>query len=727
MNTYRRILLLSFIALGTGLVLFGTDASADTIDILPAAPLSHAHPALSSQTCLGSNCSITQTTVADFNPGTFYLTGMTKNPQGGGDGDGEVRLLTIGISQADWNPTSSRPFPALFGHAAAQKNGIIYVSGGLHDPTGYPINTIYTSTIQSDHTLSPWLPSPVSLPVSLTFHSMVIVSNTLVVMGGADASGNPVTTTYTATVHTNGTLGSFHTAAPLPNALFDAGATVVDGTIYMIGGTPPCGPTTPCAPPSKLVYYTTPDPVSGAITSWLTATASLTNTVTELTAASYNNRFYEIGGWDANTSSPTYFPFINFAQPLSGGDVTVFTPTMPLNNNVVDASSQTFGGQLYVIGGATNYGQTFTNTIYSTIISPTGQLDDAAGWAASNVLSQPRARAASVVSDDGWIYVLGGVTGDPHGLQSALDTYDYGPTSGNNASEYTSSGTYISPVIDVGGSYTVTNILWNSTITTSNSMSMTFQYYCGSSPDTLSPCSGSTSGAVDGIRQTNTITPNHQARYWKYMVNFVRGSMPSQSPILNWVTLNYTIPYFPDFAVTGMTASAVSSNVITFTYWVENKTSISAPAKRQSLPRSPTLSPSYGFHVTFYADPVPVPTTPISLTGQMTCVDTSPLHGGGYAPFIFYNYELYKTPSPFYAQCTVPANTQNFYVQIDTCDASGDPYCTPYGYVQEKDELGDIPIYLDNILGPVTAGGSGGTPGGEGGNISFMPYISKNP
>jgi hypothetical protein len=69
---------------------------------------------------------------------------MTKSSLGGGDGDGEVRLLTVCISQEDWKSVANGFPPGLFGHAAAQKNGVIHVSGGTTTDTGHSVSTIYT-------------------------------------------------------------------------------------------------------------------------------------------------------------------------------------------------------------------------------------------------------------------------------------------------------------------------------------------------------------------------------------------------------------------------------------------------------------------------------------------------------------------------------------------------------------------------------------------------------
>ena len=100
-KTLARILFVTLVALGIGLALLTANASADTTSVLSGQTIYPAKPALGAPQRTGSNCSITHPAVADSNPGDFHLTGMTKSSLGGGDGDGEVRLLTVGISLED--------------------------------------------------------------------------------------------------------------------------------------------------------------------------------------------------------------------------------------------------------------------------------------------------------------------------------------------------------------------------------------------------------------------------------------------------------------------------------------------------------------------------------------------------------------------------------------------------------------------------------------------------
>jgi hypothetical protein len=749
----ERILFITLVAFGIALVLFAPPTSADTTSVSSVSSVSLARPALAGSITQ----SITHTTVADFNGGSFYLTGMTKSSNGGGDGNGEVRLMTVGISQQDWNPLPynlaiSRTFPSLWGHAAAQKDGVIFVSGGkvnYTDPD--PIATIYTTTIKSDHSLAPWQASTFSLPQAVWGHGMVIVSNTLVVLGGKTTGGGRINSVYTATIHSNGTISAFQAATPMPNTLWDFGVTVISGTVYVDGGF--------SSNATDLIYYTTPDPRSGAITQWFTATMHVraNNTpsnIQQLTTASYNNRFYQIGGYDGASADP--YPYVAIVEPSSNRNIVSpnFTDTLQLGQNLINASSAAYGGQIFAAGGQIQNGSAGVPIIFSALVTATGELFNPVtpgAWQQSNVLSSGRIRSAAVMSNDGWLYVLGGVTSDS-GSQVSLASYDFGPTSGDHPSDYALSGSFTSPLIDVGNDSTVSNIALNTTITQSTGMSLTIQYYCGSTPLSLTNCSAPASGANYGVRQTTNISLSVKAQYWKYVINFVRGTVVNQSPILNWVRFDYQIPQYPDFAITNMLTPITNSITTTqvITYYVKNlespaSPSVRAPAKAPTIKRAPAIdssdTPSYLFRIAFYHDRLSAPTGPNDLTNAMSCIDVNYLYPGtwpqhdaqGAGPFYPYIYliEPDLTARAFYARCDVPPYSTNFYAQIDVCDTSIAPtgWCTShtYGYALEKNELSGVPVYpnYNNIIGPLSARTSGGGGGGDGSGGLFMPFIRK--
>ncbi len=290
-------------------------------------------------------------------------------------------------------------------------------------------------------------------------------------------------------------------------------------------------------------------------------------------------------------------------------------------------------------------------------------------------------------------------------------------------------------------------------------MTLTLQYRLADTIPNLQSAGWTTlsPNAPNGVNQkTSYPLGGVNASYIQYQGFFTTTTPYNLSPMINEIDITY--PSVADFAITGMSAPQASSVQTTqvITYWVENKASTLAPirpksaassskaptkpAGRFAIPPPPQFGnspnratapqagtpPTYLFYITFYANrSLPGPTGPNDLTSAMTCYDyNNPLHPtGNYPPFIYYNYELGKTPVVFYAQCTVPGNATNFWGQIDTCSSS-DPYCTTVGYVLERDES-PPPSFLDNIIGPLSPGGTISGGGGGTGLILFLPYIKR--
>ena len=467
---------------------------------------------------------LTQGTVADFNSGTFYHTGLTKTTNGGGDGDGEVRLMTVGISAAEWrsdgNVTGLGP---LQGHAAVQKNGRIYVSGGgtpgsLNGTTTVSYTTILSTT---NHNLTSWTGTS-SLPSAIKHHGMAAVGSYLYVIGG-QVGLVPTSTVSYAPINSNGALGNWASTFSLPDIRSDFATVVVSDTIYVIGG----GGT--LDNPQTTVYYAKPI-ANGNITSWSTTTASLPRALKQLTAVVYNGRIYIVGGYDGTT----YYPDVYYATPDSSGNISTWVAAGQVSQqSIVLAYGVSFGGQVYIAGGAYSTSGTPLNTVASNLLNEDGTPSN---WVNSDVLSLGRIRTAAVTSDDGWLYVIEGnpgTGGDP------LHTIDFGPLSASG-STYTSPGTFTSDVIDLGSIQNVLSIDWNSTVTTTQA-SLTLQYRYGGSPDLSAVGWSAPSSAGNGFLITTTIPIGQSARFWQYKASFATTVFTS-SPILNWVRLNYNQP-----------------------------------------------------------------------------------------------------------------------------------------------------------------------------------------
>lgn len=707
----------------------------------------------SAQPVMATIVTKTISTVEDFNGGIFQRTGATRQTLGGGDGDGEIRLQTHGINPASWyHDGNTTGLPAIKWHAATYTNTRIYVAAGqtLTDTNGSR-DVYYTTILSTTHNLANWTKSPHQLPADLYGSGMVAVGNYLYVIGGYDKNTNQGTRkVYRAQIGADGAPGVWsEMAAQLPVSRTEFATVVVSNTIYILGGSITGGDA------YDTIYYAKPD-ASGNISAWQEATRKLPRNTMKHSAIAYDGTIYVLGG--TNNSIP-YYINVDYVVPDADGNITQpFVSTTNLNNNRVWGIGVGFAGEVYIVGGSVNNGGTIVDYISSGLITDTRAIENPPGWKDDSVLATPRNRLAAVMSDDGWIYAIGGF--DPSSPQP-LQSIDYGPTSSKGAA-YVPAGTYTSRVFDLGAPYRVMSITWNAFV--SNTVSMTLQYRMGINPD-LSGVAWSneypaTPNNTTSI--TNTIDTSSDAMLYQYVQFRVRLSTQNNqhTPILNAVQIFYDVPVPPEFVIHGLVAPPESPLQVTrtITYWVSDqnfplasaKSRIASPpirpwgvipstskipppsyagaSPRQISARLDLPEPAYLFRISFYANPMPAPTQPLSLTGAMNCIDVNnPLHPQGtWAPFIYWNptygSELSRTPKAFYAECSVPPNTQKFYAQLDTCDVGNDPngWCKSYGYVREISEMSSPPSYLNNIIGPVDAGK---TIGGSG--MLFLPLVMR--
>jgi hypothetical protein len=692
-------------------------------------------------------------TVDDFNGGIFHRTGATRQTLGGGDGDGEVRLQTHGINPASWyHDGNTTGLPAIKWHAAAYTNTRIYVAAGqtITDVNGSR-DVYHTRILSTTYNLANWTKSPHQLPVDLYGPGMVAVGNYLYVIGGYDKNTNEGTRkVYRAQIGADGAPGAWsEMAAQLPVSRTEFATVVVSNTIYVLGGSITGGDA------YATIYYAKPD-ASGNISAWQTATRQLPRATMKHSAVAYNGTIYVLGGTDNN---PPYYINVDYVVPDADGNITQsFVSTTNLNNNRVWGVGVAFAGEVYIVGGSINNGGDIVDFISSGLITDTRHIENPPGWKDDSVLATPRNRLAAVMSDDGWIYAIGGF--DPSS-PAPLQSIDYGPTSSKGAA-YVPAGSYTSRIFDLGSSYRVMSITWNAFV--SNTVSMTLQYRMGTSPDLSGvPWSARSYAARSNTTSiTNTIDTSGDVMLYQYVQFRVELSTQNDlhTPVLNAVQFFYDVPVPPEFVIHGLSAPPESPLQVTrtITYWVSDQNfptssavrraarpSVTAPTQGTSRIPPPSFAgasvrqiaalanlpePSYLFRISFYADPNPAPTQPNHLTGAMNCIDVNnPRHPPGtWQPFIYWNptygSELSRTPTAFYAECSVPPNTKKFYAQLDTCDPGNDPngWCKSYGYVQEISEMASPPSYANNIIGPVNAGQTI-DPGG--GFAVFLPLIRR--
>lgn len=715
---------------------------------------------LADASCTSTDCYFTDTTISDFSSGTFYLTGLSNN------GDGAVQLVPVGLT-ANWVGDDYTLPVSRTELAAVIYNNTIYVIGG-YDVNGNRIGEVISATTYITGPLKgPWQ-TVTTLNPALGGMAAVIsttgkTGGYLYVLGGSQHTSSiqhpTVITDAVSYIHFNAN-GQFDTSwqsgNPMPWPLVYEQAIVHNGYLYVVGG---CTGMYTCATPMSDISRAQIDPNTGQLT-WDSSNpiASLPLFLKEFAAVvwpspSGTDYLYIIGGNTGTSGTPNTY----YASFDNVGAFSPFTPTGSLPQPFYAHAAVQGNGQIFVTGGLKGISTSPVDDVNSALINVTDgsllELMPSTYWIPSKVLLEPRYMHASVINSGGIVYVIGGTGSSGTPDESGSNTVYRGETTGFG-SLYAESGKYVSRILDLGGPRNITNIKIGSTVT--SAVTMTVQYRTGTSQnDFANPSTGWTNlpdSLQAGVNVTTSLGVSLTASMIQYQVFFTgTGSATSNvTPVFNAFQVRY--PVLPDFAVTGITASQVPTTVITFTYWIENKKAASAPvrsplklstsatvtqARRPRLPpmpagairRSPAAAATsidWMFWVSLYArSPTNPPTNPNDLAGALTnCADLD--HAGWTGPPFVYVADLSQTPRAYHARCTGVSSSQTFWVQIDTCDITNDSYCTTNGYIQENDEPGS---YSDNILGPVTAGGSSGNPGGGGGGGGtpslFLPFIKK--
>ncbi|GEM_PF-3742457 len=537
-------------------------------------------------------------TAEDFYQGSFYHTGVSRRTPPEGDGNGELRLLAVGIA-GTWYITETPPgLPPVQSHSLeiykdTSGRERLYVIGGA-DAGRVPTTTIYTAPIITSTTPGvPDIPGPwtlaATMPYSVYDHQSVIVPGTnqdfLYVIGGIDATDNPTSSVIFAPINrADGSIGAFSTAAPLPAENYDCdgdgfadyqnypsvgraqmGVVQVNGTIYVIGGSPysPSG--------TKCVFYATPDPNTGQITSW-TGTENFPELVYGNTATVYDGTIYSIGGSDTSAAVYKITPNADGSLPASGWVAETNT-----QNNHHRSVAVTYNGQVLLVGGAINDRQTPQNTVNVALINQDGTLDT---WITTEQLNYPRLFHDAVVSSRGWIYVVGGdvsTTGTPN----ITPHIEYGTMEGEGR-QYAPWGEFVSRVFALDKERPLQELRWTTYITDTSKMTVTIEYRIANTPSALAaaPWQGpfNTDYSVNGLNTTTITLGAQTAQFFQYRIR-MGTRITTATPIVQKVELVYEVTP-PDLAVSKKTdvTSAGPGDLITYTITYESVLTDSAPA-----------------------------------------------------------------------------------------------------------------------------------------------------
>ena len=490
---------------------------------------------------------LTQTSIDDFNRGSFYQTGMTRLD------DGEVTLLRLGIAGAWLTNTNAAGFIPRFEHASIAYRNRLYVFGGR---TGLgTIRSIQSAAVDTEtHNLSNWITSTVTLSTDIYTYtqsnagvkglSAAVLNGRVYLLGGDDG----LLQHYYATVAVadidldTGELGSLTATTPLPEPLSDGQVLVLGNRLYYVGGRSPGSPPN-SNQGSNEVYYAEPDPATGLITTWYTASGLLPyKTYNQMSVATVNDRIYSMAGVSVTTVGGGIVPDVYYAQPLTAtGDITGWIATNAMPRNIFAGAAVSFGGQIYAVGGALDGISDASNLVFSAIDRLGGGVNS---WPGSSAVTPPRLLHTAVINDDGWIYVIGGSTGTNQPIQNHI--VNAGATTGEGGSAYMDDGVYTSDPFDLEKNFPLTQLSWSVNLPDPAQITATLRYRYrldgGAYTDWSPPYPAQFATGVS----TSTLPLAITARYVQYQVNFATTDN-TVSPILTQVSVQYLTPEPPEF------------------------------------------------------------------------------------------------------------------------------------------------------------------------------------
>lgn len=515
------------------------------------------------------------TTIEDFNRGYLYHTALSWQD------DGEVMLLPIGLAHP-WEPGNNRGLPPRGGAAAAYYNNHIYVTGGdvQYGDARHEVfyTTIYTDIYTASLRLSDWVettPLPASVyPEGVYRHDSVAYNGYLYVFGGEENDGG-TSTIYDkvcmARILEDGTLGDWSETTPLPIPLLGLESLVLHGRIYILGGLDAEGDSRP------EVYYATPDPVTGWISSWTPTTAPMpkfagVDRYFDSAATVQGDRIYVYGGASGVLPPVSFSPYVIFAAPdPATGDIaqwSISAEGLPQNLFSGEGASYPSGLLLSIAGAWNNMTAPTGDVLASLVYSDTGQTGE---WFYTIGMNPARFWHSVVMDEQGWLYSIGGTTGfygdrlndvqmaSPYpgggGGRLRRERVILSHTAAVSRTIYAPTGTFTSEPINVRvgtGEAKLTSLAWNTTITDAAAMTITMEYRIHDlDSGTWGPWQGPFPSRV-GLAVTTTLPLTGSCDIFQYRANF-STQISTTTPLLNAVRIGVLAP--PDLVAEALTVT----------------------------------------------------------------------------------------------------------------------------------------------------------------------------
>lgn len=292
-----------------------------------------------------------------------YANGFLYNIGGVSDSNSEADGYHVFYSQVYGNGTigpwnDATPLPeAVFDSAAVAANGYIYVLGGNHytQATGdYTSDIVYYSKINSDGSLGTWqVANP--LPYEVYFLSAGAWKSTIYSVGG-EGDGGEVNNVYSANIQDDGSLTAWVAQPSFPYSIFGQ-CSVANGNLYVLAGSINQG-----ADITSNVYYSKIN-IDGSLAGW-NQTASLPQALSNYGAAAANGYFFTMAGiCNSGLTSAFYF------APIAGdGTLRSWSSGTPLPQGLNENAAAASTSYIFESGGD-NFSDAIA-TVYSLPLPP---------------------------------------------------------------------------------------------------------------------------------------------------------------------------------------------------------------------------------------------------------------------------------------------------------------------------------------------------------------------
>jgi hypothetical protein len=269
-----------------------------------------------------------------------------------------------------------------------------YIMGGIVDPNGQTrSNAVYTAPIDTNGNLGTWTTST-PLPVIMS-NTHLIVTNQRVFLMGGDIDGGGSSRVYTASINADGTLGAWTIAPYLPTNLYAAGVIVTNQRVFLLGGI--------TNSLFSAVVYTAPINTDGTLGAWTTAAplpAAMYGAEVIVTGSSQGTqRVHLLGGGYGPAS---YSSIIRSAPINPDGTLGAWVTDTPLPSPRGRGQVVTTRQRVFYIGGGVGPA---TNTVFSAPINADGTLG---AWAENEQLPTISANAQIIITSQKIYHLGGG-------------------------------------------------------------------------------------------------------------------------------------------------------------------------------------------------------------------------------------------------------------------------------------------------------------------------------